>query len=354
VIGAGLAACAGTLTRYEGWFLLPFAAAWFFFTARRRRWTVTLAFCALAGAGPLYWFCHNWWLTSDPLEFYRGPYSAKAIQGNKPYPGKGDWGLAWLYYRTAVRLCAGGVLIALALAGIAATALRRNWPALLAALLLALPPAFYLWSIHSSSTPIYVPELWPSSHYNTRYGLAALPFLALCSAGLVGALPARARAIAAVLAIAAGAAWWAAHPGHQNWITWAESNANSENRVAWIRDAAEYLKPRYLGGSGIVSSGGDDLMGIYREAGIPLRETLNVSNDLPWDAALARPDLFMWQQWAVVKRGDRVSAAMLAAPRHGVRYALKFTISRKNEPVIDIYRRTGGPHGPDQKETTAQ
>src|SRR6059058_4060419 len=33
--GAGFAACAATLTRYEGWFLLPFAAAWFLFTARR-------------------------------------------------------------------------------------------------------------------------------------------------------------------------------------------------------------------------------------------------------------------------------------------------------------------------------
>jgi hypothetical protein len=33
--GAGIAACAGTLTRYDGWFLLPFAAAYFFFTAKR-------------------------------------------------------------------------------------------------------------------------------------------------------------------------------------------------------------------------------------------------------------------------------------------------------------------------------
>src|ERR1022692_1827998 len=29
VLGAGIATCAATLTRYEGWLLIPFAAAWF-------------------------------------------------------------------------------------------------------------------------------------------------------------------------------------------------------------------------------------------------------------------------------------------------------------------------------------
>jgi hypothetical protein len=43
--------------------------------------------------------------------------------------------------------------------------------------LLALPPAFYVWSIHSSGTPLYVPVLWPFSFYNTRYAVAALPLL---------------------------------------------------------------------------------------------------------------------------------------------------------------------------------
>ena len=37
VAGAGIAACAGTLTRYEGWFVLPFAAVYFLIAAKRRR-----------------------------------------------------------------------------------------------------------------------------------------------------------------------------------------------------------------------------------------------------------------------------------------------------------------------------
>src|ERR1035438_2095809 len=48
--------------------------------------------------------------TMDPLTFYRGPYSARVIQGNGLYPGKNDWHLAFLYYRTAAQLCAGPCL----------------------------------------------------------------------------------------------------------------------------------------------------------------------------------------------------------------------------------------------------
>ncbi len=81
VVGAGIAACAGTLARYDGWFLLPFAAAYFLFAAKRSRIATALLFCLLAGAGPVYWLIHNLWYYGDPLEFYRGQYSAHAIQG---------------------------------------------------------------------------------------------------------------------------------------------------------------------------------------------------------------------------------------------------------------------------------
>jgi hypothetical protein len=340
VLGAALAACAGTLTRYEGWFLLPFAAAYFFFTARRHRAGVAALFCAIAGAGPLYWLFHNWWIAGDPLDFLRGPYSAKAIQAGHPYPGQGHWAVAWLYYRTAVRLCAGPVLAITAIGGVAALLFKRAfWPLVL----LALPPVFYLWSLHSSGTPIHVPELWPHSWYNTRYGLAALPLMALAGAALVAIAPPRLRNLAAVLVVAAGASWWIVHPSPRSWITWDESRMNSENRRAGLHEAAAYLQPRYVPGSGIFTSVGDDFAGTYREMGIPLRETFGICNGLPWEAAIRRPELFLWQEWAVVRRGDEAQTAL---ERAALIYTLELTIVKDYEPVIEIYRRTGGPHGP--------
>ena len=332
--GAGIAACAGTLARYEGWFLIPFAALYFLCAARRRRMGVALVFCALGALGPLYWLAHNWWLFGDPLAFYRGPYSAWAIQGNQPYPGKGDWLTAWLYFRTAAQLCAGPGLALMAIAGAAASLAKRVfWPLAL----LALPGVFYIWSIYSSATPIFVPSLWPNSYYNTRYGLAVLPLVAVASAGLVAIVPARMRAITAALVIAAGTVYWMVNPQPRNWITWEESRVNSEARRAWIREAAGYLAPRYVSGSGIITSFGD-LTGIYRQAGIPLRETFTGDNGLPWLATVRRPELLMWQEWAVGMRGDAVAAA---AVREG-RYSLEKSVTVQGAPAIEIYRRTGG------------
>src|SRR5581483_11116696 len=148
-----------------------------------------------------------------------------------------------------------------------------------AILLLALPPLFYLWSMYSSGgTPIHVPGLWPNSYYNTRYGLAALPLLAFAPAALVLAVPPRMRAIVAALAIIAGTIHWASHRRPEDWITWAESRANSVGRRGWMAEAAEYLRPRFHAGAGLLSSGGDDFLGIYRTAGIPLAETFSVYN----------------------------------------------------------------------------
>ncbi len=335
VCGAGVAACAGTLTRYEGWFLLPFAAAYLFFAGKRHRTRSALVFCAIAGAGPLYWFLHNWWLTGDPLEFYRGPYSARAIQGSTFYPGENNWGLAWLYYRTAVRLCANSWLVVLAIGGaVAALAKRIIWPLAL----LALPAVFYVWSLHSSATPIYVPELWPHSYYNARYGMAALPLLALAAAALVAAAPPQARRLAAVLVVAGGAGWWAAHAKPENWVTWAESKANSEDRRRWVREAADYMEPRYRPGAGIVTSFGD-LTAIWRVMGVPLRDTFTGDNRLLYEAALARPELHLRQEWAVTTEGSPLEAALKRAERFGMRYNLELTIERKDQAAIRIFRR---------------
>ncbi|HWB83028.1 MAG TPA: glycosyltransferase family 39 protein [Bryobacteraceae bacterium] len=335
VVGAGLMACAGTLTRYEGWFLLPFTAIYFLIAARRRRIEAAIVFSVLAGLGPLYWLAHNWWLTGDALAFYRGPYSARAIQGKTSYPGKHDWAKAWLYFRTAAGLCLGPVLLWTSLAGVVAAIAKK---AIWLVILLALPAIFYVWSIHSSGTPIFVPTLWPNSYYNTRYGLAALPLLAAASAALVALAPRPLRAAAAVLLICVAMFPWLIDPQPGSWITWQESRVNSDARRQWTLQAADYLRPRYVRGAGILTSFGD-LTGIYRQAGIPLRETFTGDNGIPWQATVTRPELFLRQEWAVARRGDAVEQAIRRAERLGIRYTLEKTIVVPGAPVIEIYRR---------------
>jgi len=339
VIGASLASMAASLARYEGWFLIPFVTVYFLFAARRRRLLVALAFGAIASLAPLYWLGHNWWLYNNPLEFYNGPYSAKAIyQRAGTYPGDHDWSKAWLFFRTAAVLCAGWGAVIVAAVGFLGIAIKRLfWPVLL----VLLPPAFYLWSMYSGGAAIFVPQLWFNSYYNTRYGLAALPLFAIAGAGVVLLVSKRWRPYVAAAAIVAGAAPWCIRPQPEEWLCWKEAQVNSEARRVWTRKAAHLLAAEYRAGAGIFTSFGD-LTGIFREAGIPLRESLHDGNEPAWMAATTRPDLFLNEEWAVAMSGDPVATAVQKATfKNGPRYHLVKTIMLKNAPVIEIYKRDG-------------
>jgi hypothetical protein len=341
VAAAGVAGLAATMTRYEGWFLIPFATLYFLIAAKRHRVVAALLFGAIASLGPLAWLAYNWWFCADPLWFYRGPYSAMAIYkkglalGYDRYRGDHDLGYAWVYYRNAVRVTAGWPLVWLGLAGAVAARVRRTfWPLLL----LAPAPAFYLWSMYSGGTPIYMPHMWPFSYYNTRYGLEALPLLALAAGALVMLAPVRLRAAAALLVVGLGVAPWLWTPAPQGWICWKESQVNSDVRRAWTKEAADYLAPRYKKGTGILIPFGD-VVGIFRQAGIPLRDALHEDIVSPWQEAVGRPALFLQEEWAITISGDRVSDAIAQALRSDSRYDCVKMIAPNKGPVIRIYRR---------------
>jgi len=340
VAGAGLAGCFGALTRYDAWFLIPFVTAYFFLTARRR-FRAAFVFGAIASIGPLLWFGFNWWIFDNVLEFYNGPASAKAIQRGLPYPGKGDWQVALLYYGWAVRACAGAPLFFVGAAGILAAAWKRAfWPVVL----LALPAAFYVLNVHSGDSPIHLFYLPPHGIYNTRYGLAALPALAFGGAAWValsgGNWLRKALAAAAIVGIVTVPWLWDRRP--DTWITWKESQYNSVARRAWSKQSSDYLSAHYHAGDGVFTSFGD-MTAIYRQAGIPLRDTLTGDNGLAFEVARLRPDLALWEQWAVVMGGDPVQTAINHARRRGPNYDLMQRVVVKDAPVIEIWQRRTAP-----------
>jgi len=342
VAGAAISSLAASLTRYEGWFVLPFVAAYFLWAARRRKLLTALLFSAIAIAGPLYWLAHNWFVYSNALEFFNGPYSARSIyqqtldQHVQPYPGDHDWRKAWLFFRTAAWRCAGSDVVFAAVPGLLVALWKRLlWPLFFAALI----PFFYLWSMHSGGTPIYVPELWFGSYYNTRYGLAALALLSIAGGSLALAAPQRLRPYVAAGVVMVASVPWLMRPVPDNWICWKESEVNSEARRAWTREAAAFLSKQYRPGQGIFTSFGD-LTAIFREAGIPLSETVHQGNVLAWISARQRPDLFLRQRWAVAIAGDEVSRAVRESTNNGgPRYHLERSIALPHSPVIEIYKR---------------
>jgi 4-amino-4-deoxy-L-arabinose transferase-like glycosyltransferase len=330
---AALASNAASLTRYEGWFLIPFTALFFWFARRNPRHAVL--FTALAAAGPAAWLLHNYHYWGDALEFYRGPYSARAIyqrqlaQGMPPYAGAAGFAAAARYYFAALCLVLGAPLLAIGAAGAMAALARRNWWPIA---LLALPAVFYISSIRTGATPVFVPELPPYSRYNTRYALAALPLAAFAAAAAVTLIPRRIRAWGAVLLPLALGAMWLATADPLS-ACWAESAASSRSRREWTRLASETFRGEYRRGDGVLFFFGD-LAGVLRLSAIPLREALHQDNGAAWDAALADPDRAR-ERWALAVAGDPVSQAL----QRSTTFHLHRRIMVERAPAIEIYRR---------------
>jgi hypothetical protein len=319
------------LTRYDGWFLIPFSGLAFAFFARNRRWAVLIGFGMAASLAPLYWFGHNWWETGSVLDFYNGPYSAMAIQGDRYYPGWHNWTTALRYYAEAGRLCSGWMLCVFGAVGLlCAFAKRKAFPVLF----LLLTPAFYVWSMHSSKNPIHVPGLWPNSYYNTRYGIAIVPLAGFAVGAMTLFLPAKKRWVGFVFPLLCVVPWlW--HPSPEQWICWKESQMNSIARRAWTDAGAQSIKSRYTEGQGILASA-SDVSGIFCRAGIPLRETLDIGDGPEWLANISVPRLVHQAMWAVALDGDPLSKVL---KRGDAPYALVEQIETKGAPKLEIYRR---------------
>ncbi len=321
---AGLFALAATWTRYDGWFLLPFCAVYFL---RAHGWRAALRFSLIAGAGPVLWLAYNRWEFGDALDFYRGPYSALAIQGNYYYPGRHDWTTAIYYLFTAVRVVNGLPLLVLGATGAGLALWKRTWWPVL---LLALPPLFYLWSMHSSGVPIYLPFLWPHGWYNTRYALSALPLLALGIAALTARLKSSRAAVAMVLLCLLP---WIAQPSPEHWITWKESQVNSRARRIGAQKVFLFLRAR-LRQNDTVFTEFNDLTEIYRRLGLPLRRTVTGDDGPLWLSAVMRPDLFLKDPWVVCMAGDMVDGAARSAG-----YTPELLIPVEENKLIRVYHR---------------
>jgi hypothetical protein len=366
MIFLGLLIFAAVFTRYDGWVLG--AAAWCVVSwnlwragGLRRRVAPSFAvFTLLAVAGPVLWLWYNQHFYHDPLDFMRGPYSAPAIEkrtsppGSKHYRGWHNVGWALLFYtRTAQVVAAawetGFAVMAAALAGLW-IALRRGTAR--ASLLLWVPPAFYVYSVAYGSVPIFIPELYPHSYYNARYGMEMLPALALFASVALAAMERRfakarirssdagsiraeagiavrplylvalALAVANPLAMVYGtelvqqcAKLIEHHPSnllarYDTPLVLKEAMVNSTTRVPFEQNLALVLEDLPPGAAILMQE--SDHIGALEDAGLALRQTINESDYDSWHAALEAPAEHA--AYVIAFEGDAVSKAVEEHP----------------------------------------
>ncbi|QHN05276.1 hypothetical protein FTO74_01465 [Granulicella sp. WH15] len=333
LVWIGLLIFCAVMTRYDGWILG--AAVWcilayklFKRPALRVKVTSTFAILTvLAIAGPLLWFWYNQHFEHDWLDFMRGPYSAVAIDkrttppGAQHYRGWHNIGWATIFYTRTAQVDAaawetGFLLMAAALTGLWST-LRKRLE--LASTLLWLPLPFYIYSVAYGSVPIFIPQLYPHSFYNSRYGMELLPALAVFAfvavewlqSKLTEPRPLIARLmpqIALALIVLNSVAMMYRVP-----LVLQEGKQNSITRVAFESSIAKQLDGLTPGMPILIQN--SNHIGALQTAGIPLKQTVGESDWDSWSRALSAP---AEHAAFVVSIGDDEVAKAVAAHPEGL------------------------------------
>jgi hypothetical protein len=286
-------------------------------------------FTAMLAAAPLLWMAYNAKQFGDPLDFLRGPYSAKAIEerttppGAWHHPGWHSMRVAALYFLKAAELGAvplrfANTLLVLVVLG-TLSAIARWWSASLAALLLLwVPLPFYAYSVAYGSVPIFIPLWWPHSWYNTRYGMEMLPIFAISLALFADFLLVLARTLipkfapallaVAVLLIAINS--WAV--ARATPLVLQEAFANSRSRIPFEQAMARTLAALSARTSGPILMYTSEHIGALQRAGIPLKRTINEGDYYEWSSALSNPAGSA--SLVVAVDGDAVARAVAQRP----------------------------------------
>jgi hypothetical protein len=352
---------AAVYTRYDGWVLG--AAVWcvitFTLASRRDVWGRVVPsfvlFTLIVVAGPISWLAYNQHFFHDPLDFVRGPYSASAIErktaaaGSEHYHGWHSPFWALVYYTRTAQVDAAfwetGFLVMTAAIGGVMIAIRRRLA--LPALLLWVPLPFYIYSVAYGSVPIFIPQLWPHSYYNSRYGMEMLPALAVFAVVAVQwfegrwsqsqPLVKRLMQPIVLLLIALNTIGMM----YQTPLVLKEALANSTTRVAFESALGRQLRA-FPAGAAILMYNSDHV-GALQAAAIPLRQTINEGDYDSFHAALAAPAEHA--AYVVAITGDPVSTAVAAHPEGLTELSILCT---SGQPCARIYQsdRAAAPPKP--------
>jgi hypothetical protein len=324
LLGAGVAALACGLTRYEGWTLTAALTVAVVLGAlpRLRRlsrsdWDLAegqgIAFAILGAAAPAGWMLWNWAIFGSPLDFQTGEFAKPSNWVNAGEKAVHHWWIALRTYSIATVDNVTGPVVIVALLGLCAylwrTRLSRESLPVLA--LLVMFPVFVV-MLENGERPLHVPQYYDGGgFYNVRFGLvmelpacllagflaAELPRLhRACLASLAPGPAARGwRALRAVLSTAPSAALIAAAAviaatalGSGQVVTLQEAvqgiQSPTEQHAA---DAATWLRAHYRGGLVLIESYGNE--DVAFSSRVPVTDQVYEGSYRQWAPALANP-----------------------------------------------------------------
>lgn len=325
-----------SLVRYDGWFLLFFAAVLIIFhTASKRGHKVAegtfIFFATLAAFGIFLWFLWNQLIFKDALYFAFGPYSARAQQLQLEQAGvlatKGNIALSVKVYLYALIYNTGAFTAILGLLGMIVFWLNKkiNSSVRIASSALLAPFIFNIIALYLGHSVLFIQGISGNTWFNVRYGVMMLPTIAIFVGYLVHKLvPLRVTIIGLFIFVTFFAF------ANVDAVTIDDARVGSSQKnvtevSGWLADHAGD-KPGFV----LISAASHDA--IIFSSGLPMKKFIHEGTGAYWESATTAPD--RWARWIVARTNDENDAVFRLV--NGVGGFEKYKLV-ESYPFADIY-----------------
>lgn len=326
-----------TMNRYDGWFLLMFAAVLIVIQAWRKRGYKTaegvfFLFSTLAGFGILLWIFWNWIIFKDPLYFITGPYAAATQQKQIAEAGllttQHNLPFSIQTYVYSIIYNVGVFQTFLGFVGMLFFWFDKkiNSSLKIAAIALLAPFAFNILALYLGQSVLFIQGLNGNSWFNVRYGLMMVPTIAV----FFGYLVYRLKSLRYVLILLFFFVSFFAFINHDSVViddaVFGASGKNVTEVSGWLKQHATNT-PGFV----LISVASHDA--IIFSSGINMSRFIHEGDGQYWTLATSHPA--HWARWIVMRTNDLNDETF-----RRLRYNKEFRndyILEEHYPFADVY-----------------
>ena len=326
-----------SLVRYDGWFLLLFAAILIIFhTFKTKGYKVAegtlIFFATLAGLGVFLWLLWNQLIFKDALYFAFGPYSARAQQVQLEQAGvlatKGNLLLSLKIYLYALIYNIGAFTTILGVLGMIVFWVNRkiDQSVRIATTALLTPVIFNILALYLGHSVLFVQGISGDTWFNVRYGVMMLPTIAIFAGYLVHKLiPLRATIIGLFIFVTFFAF------ASTDAVTIDDARVGSSQKN--VSEVAGWLNQNAKNQPGFVLISVASHDAIIFSSGLPMKRFIHEGTGRYWESATIAPD--RWARWIVMRTNDLNDSTFKLVKQSGQLEKYELV---ESYPFADVYQ----------------
>lgn len=325
-----------SLVRYDGWFLLFWAALLvvikgFKKGGYRKSEGLFVLFATLGGLGVFLWLVWNAAIFKDPLYFAFGEFSAHTQQEQLSDAGvlatKGDiWLSIQMYWYAMVYNSVFFTVIVGFIGQVAfwfdkkiSSEIKMGTTALLA------PLVFNILALYLGHSVLFIQGISGDTWFNVRYGIMMLPSFAIFAGYLLDRLKPMRWMIVGLFAFVTFF-----HLANADAVTIDDGRVGSSQKN--VSEVSGWLKQNAADRPGFVLISAASHDAIIFSSGMPMKKFIHEGTGAYWESATTSPD--RWARWIIMRTNDQNDLSFrLVSKTDGLE---KYTLV-ESFPFADIY-----------------